>query len=121
MGNINGKADNKASLPIIRNEDFEVKETNIDNNEVQTDNKENVKQKMEDPITEKAKENSVSPAKKDNLTDNESSYDSWVPTQDWVKSWKSKLPLQTIMRLLQVLVPQVEKICIDKGLTDESA
>uniref|UniRef100_A0AAX7VR59 HID1 domain containing b n=1 Tax=Astatotilapia calliptera TaxID=8154 RepID=A0AAX7VR59_ASTCA len=32
----------------------------------------------------------------------------------------AKLPLQTIMRLLQVLVPQVEKICIDKGLTDES-
>ncbi|XP_028978901.2 protein HID1 [Esox lucius] len=44
----------------------------------------------------------------------------WVPTPDWVLSWKCKLPLQTIMRLLQVLVPQVEKICIDKGLTDES-
>ncbi|GIZ04126.1 protein HID1 [Caerostris extrusa] len=44
----------------------------------------------------------------------------WVPTSDWVVSWKQKLPLQTIMRLLQVLVPQVEKICIDKGLTDES-
>uniref|UniRef100_H3AL71 HID1 domain containing n=1 Tax=Latimeria chalumnae TaxID=7897 RepID=H3AL71_LATCH len=44
----------------------------------------------------------------------------WTPTTDWVMSWKSKLPLQTIMRLLQVLVPQVEKICIDKGLTDES-
>ncbi|XP_063728858.1 protein HID1-like isoform X2 [Symsagittifera roscoffensis] len=44
----------------------------------------------------------------------------WVPTPDWVTNWKSKLPLQTIMRLLQVLVPQVEKICIDKGLTDES-
>ncbi|KAK3520427.1 hypothetical protein QTP70_024179 [Hemibagrus guttatus] len=44
----------------------------------------------------------------------------WVPTPEWVLSWKSKLPLQTIMRLLQVLVPQVEKICIDKGLTDES-
>ncbi|XP_017777930.1 PREDICTED: protein HID1 [Nicrophorus vespilloides] len=44
----------------------------------------------------------------------------WVPTAEWVHSWKSKLPLQTIMRLLQVLVPQVEKICIDKGLTDES-
>ncbi|KAK6301455.1 hypothetical protein J4Q44_G00275080 [Coregonus suidteri] len=44
----------------------------------------------------------------------------WNPTPDWVISWKSKLPLQTIMRLLQVLVPQVEKICIDKGLTDES-
>ena len=46
--------------------------------------------------------------------------DSWVPTQEWVAAWKTKLPLQTIMRLLQVLVPQVEKICIDKGLTDES-
>lgn len=44
----------------------------------------------------------------------------WRATPDWVQSWKQKLPLQTIMRLLQVLVPQVEKICIDKGLTDES-
>lgn len=44
----------------------------------------------------------------------------FIPTTEWVKSWKEKLPLQTIMRLLQVLVPQVEKICIDKGLTDES-
>ncbi|XP_064478208.1 protein HID1-like [Ornithodoros turicata] len=44
----------------------------------------------------------------------------WAPTAEWVQSWKQKLPLQTIMRLLQVLVPQVEKICIDKGLTDES-
>ncbi|KAK5914012.1 hypothetical protein CgunFtcFv8_008481 [Champsocephalus gunnari] len=49
-----------------------------------------------------------------------SSTSSWAPTPEWVLSWKSKLPLQTIMRLLQVLVPQVEKICIDKGLTDES-
>ncbi|KAK2182053.1 hypothetical protein NP493_369g05010 [Ridgeia piscesae] len=49
-----------------------------------------------------------------------SSTGGWVATQDWVNSWKQKLPLQTIMRLLQVLVPQVEKICIDKGLTDES-
>lgn len=44
----------------------------------------------------------------------------WTPTPEWIVSWRSKLPLQTIMRLLQVLVPQVEKICIDKGLTDES-
>ncbi|XP_066923547.1 protein HID1-like [Clytia hemisphaerica] len=44
----------------------------------------------------------------------------FVATSEWVFSWKQKLPLQTIMRLLQVLVPQVEKICIDKGLTDES-
>lgn len=38
----------------------------------------------------------------------------WTPTAEWVSSWRAKLPLQTIMRLLQVLVPQVEKICIDK-------
>ncbi|KAK2833404.1 hypothetical protein Q5P01_017293 [Channa striata] len=49
-----------------------------------------------------------------------SSTSCWAPTPEWVLSWKCKLPLQTIMRLLQVLVPQVEKICIDKGLTDES-
>jgi len=44
----------------------------------------------------------------------------WSPTSEWVDDWKKKLPLQTIMRVLQILVPQVEKICIDKGLTDES-
>ncbi|XP_031429381.1 protein HID1 isoform X2 [Clupea harengus] len=49
-----------------------------------------------------------------------SSVSYWNPTPEWALSWKAKLPLQTIMRLLQVLVPQVEKICIDKGLTDES-
>ncbi|XP_051523219.1 protein HID1-like isoform X2 [Myxocyprinus asiaticus] len=44
-----------------------------------------------------------------------SSLSDWSPSPDWVLSWKSKLPLQTILRLLQVLVPQVEKICIDKS------
>lgn len=44
----------------------------------------------------------------------------WQPTTEWVQSWKSKLPLQTIMRMLQVLVPQVEKMCIDRGITEES-
>ncbi|XP_072229876.1 protein HID1b [Leuresthes tenuis] len=49
-----------------------------------------------------------------------SSTATWSASPYWTSSWKAKLPLQTIMRLLQVLVPQVEKICIDKGLTDES-
>ncbi|XP_054706104.1 protein HID1-like isoform X2 [Uloborus diversus] len=44
------------------------------------------------------------------------SLSNWIPTSDWVISWKQKLPLQTIMRLLQVLVPQVEKICIDNNV-----
>jgi hypothetical protein len=48
------------------------------------------------------------------------SNDDWQATTEWAHNWKYKLPLQTIMRLLQVLVPQVEKICIDKNLTDES-
>jgi len=46
--------------------------------------------------------------------------DEWEPTAEWINSWRSKLPLHTVMRLLQVLVPQVEKMCMDKGLTDES-
>jgi High-temperature-induced dauer-formation protein len=43
-----------------------------------------------------------------------SSASAWRPTPEFVQAWRAKLPLQTIMRLLQVLVPQVEKICIDK-------
>jgi hypothetical protein len=44
----------------------------------------------------------------------------WIPTSEWISSWKTELPLQTIMSLLIVLVPQVEKMCIDKGLTEET-
>lgn len=40
--------------------------------------------------------------------------DEWQPTSEWIETWKAKLPLQTIMRLLQVLVPQVEKLCLEK-------
>lgn len=55
------------------------------------------------------------------MKDEESVFeDKWAPTPEWISSWKNKMPLQTIMRMLQVLVPQVEKMCIDKGLTDES-
>ncbi|XP_028423372.1 protein HID1b isoform X1 [Perca flavescens] len=61
-----------------------------------------------------------SEAARSRLSSVSSSAASWSASTDWVTSWKVKLPLQTIMRLLQVLVPQVEKICIDKGLTDES-
>lgn len=58
----------------------------------------------------------------DNTTDlpGKSDENNWSATPEWIQSWKSKLPLQTITRLLQVLVPQVEKICMDRGLTDES-
>jgi len=55
--------------------------------------------------------------KKNNDGDNDNN---WKATKEWVESWKSKLPLQTIMRMLQVLVPQVEKMCIDKNIADEN-
>lgn len=44
----------------------------------------------------------------------------WEATSNWAYSWKNRLPLQTIMRLLQVLVPQVEKICLEKQISDEN-
>ncbi|GLD95864.1 hypothetical protein PINS_up004542 [Pythium insidiosum] len=31
----------------------------------------------------------------------------FVPTEEWLLSWKKKLPLTTSLRLLQYLVPQV--------------
>ncbi|XP_011311988.1 protein HID1 [Fopius arisanus] len=75
----------------------------------------------EEEVDDKCTQKSIVPKGGIRVTDEVvSSNNQWVPTGDWVYQWKSKLPLQTIMRLLQVLVPQVEKICIDKGLTDES-
>ena len=44
----------------------------------------------------------------------------FLPTQAWLDSWKGKLPLETIERMLHVLVPQVEKLCAEKGVTDEA-
>ncbi|KJE93087.1 hypothetical protein CAOG_03930 [Capsaspora owczarzaki ATCC 30864] len=41
-------------------------------------------------------------------------------TQEWFDEWKSHLQLQTINRMLQILGPQVEKICVDRGVTDEA-
>lgn len=61
-------------------------------------------------MTDKAEED----WSKGNTEVGESGEKAFKATPEWVESWKSKLPLQTIMRLLQVLVPQVEKICIDK-------
>ena len=57
------------------------------------------------------------PAKKakENKSNDTTEKAGWKPTSEWVSSWKKKLPLQTIMRMLQVLVPQVEKMSLDKG------
>lgn len=52
---------------------------------------------------------------KDSRRDALNQFKGWKPTPEWVASWKKKLPLQTLMRMLQVLVPQVEKMSLDKG------
>lgn len=39
----------------------------------------------------------------------------FVPTVEWLASWKKKLPLTTSLRLLQYLIPQLEDACEKAG------
>ncbi|TYZ61139.1 hypothetical protein PybrP1_008857 [[Pythium] brassicae (nom. inval.)] len=39
----------------------------------------------------------------------------FVPTAEWLASWKKKLPLTTSLRLLQYLIPQLEDACEKAG------
>ncbi|OQR84990.1 hypothetical protein ACHHYP_12460 [Achlya hypogyna] len=46
----------------------------------------------------------------------------FVPTEAWIQSWKKKLPLNTSLRLLQYLVPQLEDACeLAGGSLDETS
>ncbi|KFG37210.1 high-temperature-induced dauer-formation protein, partial [Toxoplasma gondii p89] len=45
--------------------------------------------------------------------------DRWEPTEEWLDEWKHKLPLQTILRLIQCLLPQVEEECARREVTDQ--
>ena len=38
-----------------------------------------------------------------NNNDSSTVMEKWVPTAEWINSWKNKMPLQTIMRMLQVI------------------
>ncbi|CAK5083118.1 unnamed protein product [Meloidogyne enterolobii] len=88
--------------------------------DVMTTNYEAKEGKNEQKQMPKEKKGENSKEKLENEKKKDEEEEEWIATPEWVESWKSKLPLQTIMRVLQILVPQVEKICIDKGLTDES-
>eukprot|EP00917_Polyrhabdina_sp_WS-2016_P028158 GHVP01060071.1.p1 GENE.GHVP01060071.1~~GHVP01060071.1.p1 ORF type:complete len:751 (-),score=99.74 GHVP01060071.1:6138-8363(-) len=44
---------------------------------------------------------------------------SWVPTNEWFLEWKAKLPLNTILRLIDGLLPQVEEECLKEDLVDQ--
>ncbi|PFH35756.1 hypothetical protein BESB_054070 [Besnoitia besnoiti] len=43
----------------------------------------------------------------------------WEPTEEWLEEWKQKLPLQTILRLIHCLLPQVEEECARREVTDQ--
>jgi hypothetical protein len=43
----------------------------------------------------------------------------FIPTQEWLDSWKPKLPLATIMTLLKILIPEVEDLCVKGGSNTE--
>ncbi|RUS19921.1 high-temperature-induced dauer-formation protein-domain-containing protein [Endogone sp. FLAS-F59071] len=43
----------------------------------------------------------------------------FVPTEDWVSTWLPKLPLATVLTLLNHLVPQVEDLCSTQSLTTD--
>ncbi|XP_065168423.1 protein HID1 [Atheta coriaria] len=117
----NGMATITMNTPSQGNPDLPQKVVQEDGGERVKENEDKVlvTEKMPDEATLKKQTVNTKNSLRVIPTD-ESVSNQWQPTAEWVHSWKSKLPLQTIMRLLQVLVPQVEKICIDKGLTDES-
>ncbi|KAL9654893.1 hypothetical protein ABK040_008684 [Willaertia magna] len=43
----------------------------------------------------------------------------FLPTNEWLQSWKPKLPLFTILILLDALTPEIDKICKDEYATEE--
>ncbi|RHY10343.1 hypothetical protein DYB25_008439, partial [Aphanomyces astaci] len=47
----------------------------------------------------------------------------FTPTDEWLQGWKKKLPINTSLRLLQYLVPQLEDACevASGGSLDEAA
>eukprot|EP00941_MAST-03F_sp_MAST-3F-sp1_P002436 g2436.t1 len=42
------------------------------------------------------------------------------PTKQWLDSWKTRLPLNTVMRVLHYLEPQVKVLCNTDGSIDEA-
>ncbi|XP_048575921.1 protein HID1 [Nematostella vectensis] len=106
-----------ASLPEM-SADMSVREVRHPGSESETSDVEG--RSPEDPVSRATPGPSHTQKKAIGRSASVSSTGAFIATPEWVQSWKQKLPLQTIMRMLQVLVPQVEKICIDKGLTDES-
>lgn len=43
----------------------------------------------------------------------------WRATPEWVKEWKQSLPLHTVMRMIEVLAPHIERIKSEKNLAQQ--
>lgn len=69
----------------------------------------NIKPKKVDPDADCVPETaSTACYQKDNKQVQKSN--KWKPTSDWLKHWKQSLPLQTVLRMIEVLVPQLEQL-----------
>eukprot|EP00943_MAST-04B_sp_MAST-4B-sp1_P000331 g331.t1 len=69
---------------------------------------------------EKTGINTTSPEIEKSNSSSEVNEAKFVPTLDWLEAWKSRLPIGTVLRLLQHLVPQVENLCKrNAGSADE--
>lgn len=54
------------------------------------------------------------------LSSGEMTAGKWRPTSDWLRQWKQTLPMQTVLRMIEVLVPQVEQLSQQLGAQDEA-
>lgn len=113
--NSNSNGDNSKEATTSSNNGNEIEQLNNSLKDININNNNSNLNESSSSNSTHSKQNNIS-----TNSINSTTKTTWTPNTDWLLGWKSKLPLQTIMRLLQVLVPQVEKICLDKGLTDES-
>jgi len=100
--------------------DDEENDANATTPTAEQDKKEKEKEKEKEKGKEKDKD-------KDKEKDNDESLGQpqnqspihFVATLEWKRELKKKLPLQAVLRLLQVLQPQVDLVCTQSGFTDE--
>jgi len=66
---------------------------------------------LKTPDLDKIKENIEKKKNKSNLP-------VFIPTKEWVDSWKNNLPTKTIVTMIKILVPDIEQMCEGK-IADE--
>jgi hypothetical protein len=59
------------------------------------------------------------PSNGDVVDGEEISDEPWVPTEEWLSTWKKKMPLQALTCLIDYLAPQVEAQCKQNDVTDQ--